>query len=171
LYGVEEPCYDGTTNKILPACSSSLTLANLADQTSSPVVTLDATDKGWYINMGAAAGSLSAERVISNPTPDALGAIYFLSFSPNSDVCSFGGTSYLWALDYKTGSSVTFEMQGKALVQVSTGEIRELNLADALTEKDGRRSVGFKGIPPTGQGLMVLSPPMPLKKFIHVQEQ
>jgi type IV pilus assembly protein PilY1 len=171
LYGVEEPCYDGTTNKILPACSSSLTLANLADQTSSPVVTLDATDKGWYINMGAAAGSLSAERVISNPTPDALGAIYFLSFSPNSDVCSFGGTSYLWALDYKTGSSVTFEMQGKALVQVSTGEIRELNLADALIEKDGRRSVGFKGIPPTGQGLMVVSPPVPIKKFIHVQEQ
>jgi type IV pilus assembly protein PilY1 len=114
---------------------------------------------------------MSAERVISNPTPDPLGAIYFLSFAPNADICSFGGTTYLWALDYKTGGTVTFVMQGKALVQVSTGEIKELNLSDALTENEGRKSVGFKGIPPTGQGIMVVTNPLPIKKFMHVQEQ
>lgn len=154
-----------------PNCTDTLTLANLKDQTTTPSLTLTTAQKGWYINMDAAVTSMSAERVISNPTPDPLGAIYFLSFAPNSDICSFGGTTYLWALDYKTGGTVTFVMQGKALVQVSTGEIKELNLSDALTENEGRKSVGFKGIPPTGQGIMVVTNPLPIKKFLHVQEQ
>jgi len=171
LFGIQEPCFDATNNSIPPACTSSQTLAVLKDQTTSPNTTLTDEEKGWYIKMNAATGTMSAERVISNPTPDTLGAIYFLSFAPTSDVCSFGGTSYLWALDYKTGGQVTFNMQGKALVQVSTGEIKELNLSDALTDNDGRKSVGFKGIPPTGQGLMVVKNPDPIKKFMHVQEQ
>lgn len=171
LFGIEEPCFDAANNSISPTCTSSQTLAVLKDQTTSPSTALEATEKGWYINMNAVAGSLSAERVISNPTPDTSGAIYFLSFSPTSDVCSFGGTTYLWAIDYKTGGSVDFELQGKALVQVSTGEIKELDLSDALTENEGRKSVGFKGIPPTGQGLMVVKNPDPIKKFMHVQEE
>jgi len=171
LYGIEEPCFAGASNSISPACTSIQTLADLKNQTSSPSTTLTAAEKGWYINLDAATASISAERVISNPTPDPLGAIYFLSFAPTADICSFGGTTYLWALDYKTGGRVTFVMQGKALVQVSTGEIKELSLSSALTGSEGRKSAGFKGIPPTGQGLMVLSNPSPIKKFMHVQEQ
>jgi len=156
---------------ISPTCTSTLALTDLKDQTTTPSLTLTTAQKGWYINMNAAVSPMSAERVISNPTPDPLGAIYFLSFAPTSDICSFGGTTYLWALDYKSGSKVTFVMQGKALVQVSTGEIKELNLSDALTENDGRKSAGFKGIPPTGQGVMVVTNPTPIKKFMHIQEQ
>lgn len=171
LLGIQEPCFDAASNSISPSCTSTLALANLKDQTTLPTTALTPAEKGWYINMNAAVSPMSAERVISNPTPDPLGAIYFLSFAPTSDLCSFGGTTYLWALDYRTGGKVTFVMQGKALVQVSTGEIKELNLSDALTENDGRKSVGFKGIPPTGQGIMVVTNPTPIKKFMHVQEQ
>ncbi|HIJ90814.1 MAG: hypothetical protein OEV89_08925 [Desulfobulbaceae bacterium] len=171
LFGIQEPCFDSANNSIAPTCTSMLALANLKDQTASPSTALTTAEKGWYINMNAAVSPLSAERVISNPTPDPLGAIYFLSFAPTADICSFGGTTYLWALDYKTGGQVTFTMQGKALIQVSTGEIKELTLSDALTENEGRKSVGFKGIPPTGQGLMVVTNPTPIKKFMHVQEQ
>lgn len=171
LYGIEEPCFDAVNNTILPTCGSSLATADLKDQTTAPSTTLTATEKGWFVNMNPAAGTNGAERIISNPTPDPLGAIFFLSFAPTSDICSFGGTTYLWAMDYKTGGAVTYTLQGKALIQVSTGEIKELNLKDALTENDNRKSLGFKGIPPTGQGLMILSPPVPIKKFMHVQEQ
>lgn len=171
LFGIQEPCFDAMSNSISPGCTSTLALTDLKDQTAAPSITLAAAQKGWYINMDAAASPMSAERVISNPTPDPLGAIYFLSFAPTSDICGFGGTTYLWALDYKTGGRVTFVMQGKALVQVSTGEIRELTLSDALTENEGRKSEGFKGIPPTGQGIMVVTNPLPIRKFMHVQEQ
>ncbi|MCX5863907.1 MAG: hypothetical protein NTW42_02390 [Deltaproteobacteria bacterium] len=172
LFGIQEPCFNAASNSISPSCTSTLALAtDLKDQTTSPSTTLTATQEGWYINMDAAGASISAERVISNPTPDNLGAIYFLSFAPTSDICNFGGSSYLWALDYKTGGRVTFIMQGKALIQVSTGEIKELNLSDALTLKEGRKSVEFKGIPPTGQGLVVVTNPTPIKSFMHVQER
>lgn len=171
LFGIQEPCFDAGSNNISPGCTSTLALTDLKDQTASPSTALTTAQKGWYINMNAAASPMSAERVISNPTPDPLGAIYFLSFAPTSDICGFGGTTYLWALDYKTGGRVTFVMQGKALVQVSTGEIRELTLSDALTENEGRKSEGFKGIPPTGQGIMVVTNPLPIRKFMHVQEQ
>jgi len=171
LFGIQEPCFDAASNSISPSCTSTLALTDLKDQTTSPSLTLTTAEKGWYINMNAAVSPMSAERVISNPTPDPLGAIYFLAFAPTSEICSFGGTTYLWALDYKTGGKVTFVMQGKALVQVSTGEIKELSLSDALTENEGRKSAGFKGIPPTGQGIMVVTNPLPIKKFMHVQEQ
>lgn len=171
LFGIQEPCFVAATNSISPACASMITVAELKNQTSLPSSALLSSEKGWYVNLAAASASVSAERVISNPTPDPLGAIYFLSVAPTSDICSFGGTTYLWALDYKTGGTVTFVMQGKALVQVSTGEIKELSLASALTDNDGRRTAGFRGIPPTGQGLVVVSNPTPLKKIMHVQEQ
>ena len=162
LFGVQEPCYNSTTNSITSVCTP-LGLTNLKDQTSSPTSTLTATEKGWYINMDAATTGMAAERVISNPTPDSLGAIYFLSFAPTSDICGYGGTTYLWGLDYQSGGHVTYEMQGKALIQVSTGEIKELKLSDAFTENDNRKSVGFKGIPPAGQGIMIASNPHLLK--------
>jgi type IV pilus assembly protein PilY1 len=177
LFGVQDPCYadDPATPtvvdyKVLPSCSTTLALTALNDQTTTPDA-LTATQKGWYVWLDASTSTAGAERVISNPTPDTQGAIFFLSFAPTSDICGFGGTTYVWALDYSTGGKVTYKMQGKALVQVSTGEIKELDMSTAFTQKDERKTVGFLGIPPTGQGLMITTPPVPLKKFIHVQEQ
>lgn len=179
LFGIKEPCYvddpltlSAIDYNVLPTCSISTTLANLKDQTSSPGTLAD-TETGWYVNLDLSSTAIGAERVISNPTPDTLGAIYFLSFAPTSDICGYGGTTYLWALDYKTGDKVTYKMQGKALVQVSTGEIKEIDLADPNTFSDNnnRRTVGFQGIPPTGQGLMVITNPSPTRRFMHIQEQ
>lgn len=173
LFGIEDPCFVATTNSISADCTTEWTLADLKDQTTSPSAALTAAQKGWYINLDPAVSPTGAERVISNPTPDPLGAIYFLSFAPTSDICGFGGTTYLWALDYKTGGRVTYVMQGKALVQVSTGEIKELSLSDpaVLSQKENRRSIEFEGIPPAGQGLMVVTNPRPIKKFMHIQER
>jgi len=170
LFGIQEPCFDSVTNSISPTCTTTLDLLiDLQPQTTP--TEFSATKKGWYIELDDAVSPNSAERVISNPTPDPLGAIYFLSFSPTDNICGFGGTTYLWALDYKTGGQVTYELQGKALVQVSTGEIKELKLSEAFTEHNHRKSVGFLGIPPVGQGIMIISNPSPIKKFMHIQEE
>ncbi len=181
LFGIQEPCYQDNPSTttvvdydVLPTCTTTLTLTDLKDQTLSPVA-LTAAQKGWYVKLDPYSSSTTAgaERVISNPTPDPLGAVFYISFSPTSDICGYGGTTYLWALDYSSGGKVAYLMHGKALIQVSTGEIKELDLASPSTfsEKDNRRTVGFQGIPPTGQGLMIITTPSPLKKFMHVQEQ
>jgi type IV pilus assembly protein PilY1 len=175
LFGIQEPCYEmdsSTKYDVLPSCSSEINITNLKNQTSAPAA-LSAAQTGWYVELDPASSTnmMGAERVISNPTPDTLGAIYFLSFAPTSDICGYGGTTYVWALDYKTGGQVTYTMQGKALVQVSTGEIKEIDMSTAFTEKDMRRTVGFPGIPPAGQGLMVITPPPPMRQYMHIQEQ
>lgn len=196
LFGIQEPCFDKkqcrisgavcstdsdcgdiatngncVSSMIHPTCTDMVTLADLKNQTTLPSSTLS-TEKGWYINMASVASPESAERVISNPVALSTGAVFFVSFAPTADICGFGGTTYLWALDYKTGGSVTFLMQGKALLQVSTGEIKEMPLGSAFTEKEGRRSIGFKGIPPAGEAAMILSNPTDIiRKMMHVQEQ
>ena len=171
IFGIQDPCFDPATNSI--STCATLTLANLDDQTTSPSTSLVAGTKGWYVTLDPAASPQSAERVFTNPSTDPQGGVFFLSFAPTSELCDYGGQTYLWALDYKTGGTVTYTMQGKALVQVSTGEIKELSLSDPTTfsQKDSRRSEGFKGIPPTGQGLMIVIPPTPTRKFMHVQER
>ncbi len=171
LFGIQEPCYDATTGSISPSCTSTVALTNLQDQSTSPTSTLTATQTGWYINMEPASTTAGAERVISNPSPNTQGAVFFVSFAPTSDICGFGGTTYIWAVDYKTGGKVTFTLQGKALVQVSTGEIKQLDLATAFTEKDMRKTVGIIGMPPTGDSFASDTSPYPVKKFMHVQEQ
>jgi type IV pilus assembly protein PilY1 len=170
LFGIQEPCFDGDNNSISPNCTSTVALTDLKDQTTSPSA-LTPAQKGWYINLDPAASPMSAERVISNPSPDSSGAVFFLPFAPTSDICSFGGTTSFWAVDYATGGQVTFELKGKILVQVSTGEIKEIDLSQALTEHEGRATAKFMGIPPTNEGFAGQRPQPPIKKFMHVQEQ
>ncbi len=56
--------------------------------------------KGWYFDLDVPAGP--AERVLEYALI-ANGYVFFTSFTPNQDVCGFGGTSKLYAIDYKTG--------------------------------------------------------------------
>ena len=171
LFGIQDPCFDAVSNIISSTCTS-LTLADLKDQTASPSATLTASQKGWYINMDAAGVSAGAERVISNPTPDTTnGAVYFISFAPTADVCGFGGTSYFWSVDYETGGQLLVQTEGKALVQVSTGEIKAVSPSTDLTQSSGRKSLGFTGIPPAGAPPAITGNASSIKKFMHVQEQ
>ena len=98
------------------------------------------------------------------------GVVFFTTYSPSGDVCEVGGKTYVWAVDYKSGANPS-SLLGKALVQVSTGEISEVSLASAFKQKGGRRNVGITGVPPKGQGLSVLIGPRPLQKVLHIQEK
>lgn len=170
IFGVREPCYISTSNDIMAPCSLTLSLSDLKDQSTNPSQEIG-NFKGWYINLDPPLEGYVQERVITDPLATASGVVFFTTFKPSGDACSMGGDTHVWALKYDTGGSAGGLLRGKALLQVSTGEIREMNLATVFTEKEGRRSPAITGIPPKGQGLSVLIPPPPLKKIIHLKER
>jgi type IV pilus assembly protein PilY1 len=168
IFGVKELCL----SKIKdindlgdPVCNNSdvLGLSDI-DNATTTAPTTESTN-GWYITLD------SSERVITDPLASSTGAIFFTTFAPSPDICEYGGSTYLWAVKYNTGGAVASSLKGKAILQVSTGVIEEINLKTAFAEKGGRRSASMLGMPPTGQGLSILSQPPPVKRVIHVKER
>lgn len=193
LYGVKEPCYStanrtmqtvvagGTYNSIDYSCTDQVNNAPV-DQSgtasSAPASSLAADASGWLITLDAAASGSMSERVITDPVALGSGAVFFTTFKPSSDVCKYGGDSLIWAVNYKTGGIPPgVSMKGKALMQVSTGAFAEISLSSAFANPgnarlDGRRlSTPVSGVPPTSQGLSVITNPPPVKKFLHVREK
>ncbi|MDD2337387.1 MAG: PilC/PilY family type IV pilus protein, partial [Geobacteraceae bacterium] len=175
LYGVLEPCYTAA-NTIDKSCTSARKFSELKDQTTNPTSVLDTgTYKGWYITLDTPGTDdlFSAERVITDPVASASGAVFFTTFRPTSDVCGYGGNSYLWAMKYNSGSEPpSAAMQGKALLQVSTGSFAEISMSSMFTAKDNRRTTdAITGVPPKSQGLSLLTNPRPAKKVMQIQEK
>jgi len=173
LYGIQEPCYSAATQKIDPSCTSTIATTDLNDQTTSPSTTIGATEKGWFVGLDddSLADGFSSERVITDPVAATSGSVYFTTFRPTSDVCGFGGNSYIWKLNYASGAASTpppSTAPPKILVQVSTGAFAEIT---AFGDKDNRRSTAIQGVPPKAQGLSLLTNPKPVKKIIHIQEK
>lgn len=174
LYGVKDPCYSKTSNDMNQSCSATvLTHTNLQNQTT--VSAFDTNKNGWFINLDPADNTtlVSAERVITDPVASPSGAVFYTTFQPNSDVCSYGGGSYIWAVDYKSGGAPSPRaLQGKLLMQVSTGAFAEFSMSSAFTGKGSRRtSTAIQGVPPKAQGLSILNNPKPVKKIMHIQER
>lgn len=170
---------------------STLSLTNQSGNNISDALSL-LGGKGWYINMSGAITGYSAERNLTEPVTLTNGCVMFSTFMPTNDVCSFGGNSYLWMMKYDTGYTAPDTcLQGKAVVQVSTG---------AFEQKDLRTI--FKPIPPgpnpppvpptddpNGNGYRRSMDPMtgkqgesappvlsksnlkPAKKIVHIQER
>lgn len=168
IFGIKEPCYT-TANDMDNACTSSVSFASLSDRTDTGATGVPTY--GWYISLDAPTGSYNAERVITDPLAAFSGAVFFTTFAPTSDVCGFGGNTYLWAVRYDTGYEAISLLQGKAMIQVSTGEIKELTLPSVLAEKASRRTAAITGMPPKGQGLSVVINPKPIKRIMHIQEK
>jgi len=183
LYGFLDPCYDWAGEEYRDACKNAdpgddstvaVSLAGLLDVTSNASADVNTvlTSGGWKIALDPAALSTGygAERVVTDIVVSDEGYVYFTTFQPYSGSCVLGGRSYIWVVKYNTGGAPQ-NIKGRALVQVSTGAIEEVNLSDALTEKDGRRTVSMEGVPPTAQGLALLSSPPPMKKVLHIRER
>jgi type IV pilus assembly protein PilY1 len=88
IYGIID---DGTGATVLAS--------NLVDQTTSFHPMTGGT-RGWFVDLTQHAG----ERVTRSPSLVA-GTLYAPSFLPNTTVCSGGGQSWLYSLDYKDGSA------------------------------------------------------------------
>ena len=74
-------------------------------------------------------------------------------------------------MKYSTGGSAGALLKGKALMQVSTGSIEQLDLSTAFSGAGGRRTTALEGVPPTAQGLSIQSPPPPVKRVLHIRER
>lgn len=88
---------DGTTSTVYPS--------SLIKVTSSTTETEGW--RGWYRDLEFGGG----ERV-TQPAVVVEGVVYFTSFKPSSGVCSAGGDSYLYHIDYRNGTEVDSDEDG-----------------------------------------------------------
>ena len=118
LYGFKDPCFNGALQS---TCTTTITENDLAD-VSSVVVKIDGTvsgtgattnnatnyealknavnaKKGWMANL-----TTSAERGVAKPA--LVGdVVLYTTYIPTTDVCSSGGSGYLYALYSLTGTA------------------------------------------------------------------
>jgi type IV pilus assembly protein PilY1 len=175
LYGIKEPRYNGGNLDIsmggpLGALDNVTGIAFPAEPASGWYINLD--PEGTYpLGLNGNNIGLNAERVITDALGSTLGVAFFVSFMPYQDECAYGGKSFIWALQYNTGGIPKVLLQGKALVQTSTGSIEERDLSTAFTDKGGKRTSVIEGVPPTGQGLAILTSPPPINRELHRRER
>jgi type IV pilus assembly protein PilY1 len=186
LFGLKDPCY--STSGLDASCTTAFS-GSLTDVTNTPDADTGDIEDGWRIDLdasgtyvhcevrnpdGTCAQSVSryyrAERIITNPFSSMSGLVFFGSFKPYSDVCAYGGKSFIWALRYNTGSAPGASLKGMAVLQVSTGSVEQLDLSKAFTEKSGRRSLAVEGMLPDDQFTRFLEP-APVKRVIHMRER
>ncbi len=186
LFGIVEPCFSGTG--FSSGCTTSRLISELSPVNTSTTAGVT-TSKGWYVNLQGSgtytydennngttaddvARSYNAERVITDPvTSPAEYSVFFTTFEPYNDLCAIGGKTFIWALNYNTGGSASQYLVGTALIQVSTGAIEQMNLSTAFTDMGQRRTGAMEGLPPTTQGLNLMSAPAPVQKVLHVREK
>jgi len=179
--------------------ASTLGLSDLEDQTTTITTTMingassvPANRKGWQITLDGAGnysfgsplveGAYDAERVVTNTMANFNGVLFFTSFKPSSEVCSFGGTTLEWIVDYATGGvPPASAMKGKLLIQLSSGEFVAIDLATATkgngdsaqtTHGDRRIRADLAGHGIAGsRGGSLQSPPQPVRKILHIMEK
>jgi type IV pilus assembly protein PilY1 len=211
LMGVQDRCYT-SNNNIDPNCNTVvapgddpegtgkggvLSFSDLSNNTYS-CNTL-AGKKGWYTTLWPenTDAQLAAERSITDAVPMGSGMVLYTTFMPTTDVCKFGGNSYMWALKYDDGCLPPCSSLGetKVMIQMSTGSFEQMDLNDIFAcspcsgcapqlppveppegHWDGGREVesGPKmiGKPPTDPPSSIpafLNPP--LKKILHIKEK
>lgn len=191
LYGIKDPCYSAAGFELTSSCPSPGSLTNVTNINDVPTNPADiAAMNGWRIDLNSCSNSTGTaigtnpssdcssssvayrtERVITDPLATTLGVVFFTTFKPKDDSCNPGGKSYIWAAKYNTGGAGGALLKGKALLQVSTGKIEEVDLASQFAAEGGRKSSGMDGVPPTAQGLSLVTSPPPVKRTIHMMER
>lgn len=183
IFGIKDGCYSGSAG--YAASCSAVTLGNLTNVSNianvpSISAANDPSFKGWYINLDTsgtytyapdAAKVFSAERVITDPLATTSGLVLFTSYKPYNSDCGVGGKSFIWATQYNTGGAPGALLKGKALIQVSTAVVEQINMSQAFTQASGRRTSAIEGVPPTAQGLFLISTPPPVKRTMHFRER
>jgi type IV pilus assembly protein PilY1 len=192
LFGIKDPCYVSSGYDL--ACTTEATLntnpfgglTDVTTWTASPPTVSESTAnaaafKGWYLGIDPtgsytyppdSAMNFKAERVITDPLASrSKGVVFFTTYKPTADECSFGGKSFIWAVQYNTGGPPITTLQGKALMQVSTGAIEQKDLATSFTDAGGRKTTAMDGKPPEAQGLAVSTAPSAVGRILYLRER
>jgi type IV pilus assembly protein PilY1 len=183
LYGLKDPCFSdgafvasclaGTGQSFTPSQLGSVDLTTTSGVTDNEgwKISLEGCTNVDYASEACSSAYYKPERVITNPLSTSSGIVFFTTLTPYDDVCSSGGNTAIWAVKYDTGGAAGSLLQGKALIQVSTGAIEQVDLATAFTQKSGRKTTAMQGVPPTSQGFSIMSTPPPVKKVLHIWER
>jgi type IV pilus assembly protein PilY1 len=189
LFGIKDPCFtssgftlDCNTAAVPTSSVFSMVLTDVTNTANVPTVAAanSSSFKGWYLALDQKgtytyapdpATDYSAERMITDPLASfGQAAVFFTTYKPTGDICSFGGKSFIWVTQYNTGGKPEL-LGGKALIQVSTGAIEQKDLSSAFADAGGRKSAAMEGKPPEAQGLSIISGPPPTRKVIHIKER
>lgn len=184
LFGIKEPCYStasGPIKDLDDTCTAKLEFSTqLTDQSiiseTTPASLASGKTKGWFIDLddtGTFGGKqFKAERVVTSPSAKTNGLLQFTTFKPTSDICGFGGETMFWLVNYGTGGApAPGTLKGKIMIQLSTGAIVVVDLADVSSfGRNGRQIDVGTGKPP------LPAPPAdalrkPVKKILHIQER
>lgn len=211
LMGVQDRCYT-SNNNIDPNCDTTLAagdnpegsgkglVLSMADLVNNATACNTMTGKkGWYVGLRAqnVGAQLAAERSITDAVPMGSGMVLYTTFKPTTDVCKFGGNSYMWALKYDDGCLPPCSSLGdtKVMIQMSTGSFEQADLKDifACSPCPGCAPYLPPHLPPPDAGdpvyqappgpAMIGKPPTdppssipaflnpPLKKILHIRER
>ncbi|HEY6871482.1 MAG TPA: hypothetical protein VI298_02015 [Geobacteraceae bacterium] len=175
IFGIKDACYR-INDTLDPNCAVKHTSGDEVDETTPNSST---NDVGWSITLRGKSTTdpnniFGAERNISDPTALTNGAVFFTTYKPNYDLCQYGGRTYMWGVKWDTGTQASPKsLKGKALIQVSTGEFKQIDLSTALDDMGGR-AMGDPGM--TGKGsndssvFITNSNNKPVKRIMHMQE-
>ena len=122
-------CATGTNQTTDP---NNPTLTSVTTGANSMVGLVQSKD-GWYVKLVTAA-STSAERSVSSPVVLA-GAVFFPTLVPTNDFCSSTGTSYLYALYYKTGSAYSSPVIGTTASGANTNSNTRIGLGEGVASQ------------------------------------
>jgi type IV pilus assembly protein PilY1 len=78
-------------------------------------------ETGWFFDLGAT-GEQPAERVTTRAQVLA-GVVFFTSFTPSEDPCSFGGDSRLYAISWDSGLQARFDLEETVLKTENGGNL------------------------------------------------
>ncbi len=98
---------------------------------------------GWYVKLVTAAGT-SAERSVSSPVVFS-GAVFFPTLVPTNDFCAATGTSYLYALYYKTGSAYSSPIIGTSASGANTNSNTRVGIGEGVASQVAVHIAGTGG--------------------------
>ena len=100
---------------------------------ANSMVGLVQSKDGWYVKLVTAAGT-AAERSVSSSVVFA-GAVFFPTLVPTNDFCAATGTSYLYALYYKTGSAYSSPIIGTSASGANTNNNTRITIGEGVASQ------------------------------------
>jgi len=119
------------------------TLTSVTTGGANSMVGLVQSKDGWYVKLVTAAGT-SAERSVSSPVVFA-GAVFFPTLVPTNDFCASTGTSYLYALYYKTGSAYSSPIIGTSASGANTNNNTRISIGEGVASQVAVHIAGTGG--------------------------
>ncbi len=137
---------------------------NMTDQNNQKICTeaQNGQIKGWYINLEGSTTDHLKEKMITDPIKTPFNVVLFATIEPVKAICGLGGRTRIWGLNCATGGVITgctvndlykinpSTVQGMLLLQLSGGNIEQININNIAQNTSSRTTNWTTGIAPEG---------------------